>query len=299
MVCLLCCWEVSPLLSQQLGERGSTYTLNVPVDEVSLTLRVPPDAPPLRAADVRIFDNGKRQTKIVTFERLEALPVHVDVLFDASPSMGWLQRNRSIAAVYVKALLRKGVDKGAVVQFDFDSRVVQGWTDDVDALLAALASVGSNSGSRLGGTALYDAVYRACRDQFAGSEGARSGNALLLFTDGLDNASHARLEDAVTECQQTRTAVYVCSSDAKSRFSAGQKVLQQLTAQTGGQMFFPEAGKATDDDVRAIFSEQKTQYRIGYKPARLKHDGSYHKLRLETPLAQADVHAPAGYFAEQ
>ena len=276
------------------------YTVRVPVDEVSVTFRVAAETPELALHDVSVFDNGKRQRHVVAFERSSALAVRAGILFDTSRSVSeYRYANQQIAALYARRFLVKGTDRAFVTRFDSETRVMQGWTDDSDALVAALQKVDVESDSRLGGTALFDAVYKACRDEFGGEQRTLTGNFLLLFTDGLDNASHARAEDAVAECQQRRTAIYVFSGDAKSRFAEGQKVLSKLTQETGGRIFFAHTAAVIDADVRLMAGEQRTAYRLVYKPPHLRHDGAFHRLRVEAPVAEGTIAAPSGYYAAQ
>ena len=172
------------------------YTLNVAVDEVSLTFHaadfhgIPMDD--LKLDDLRVLDNGKRQRQIVSFEAHQNLPVHFGVLMDTSQSMlGYLSRNQWIATEYLTKLLHKEADRAFIMRFDSESKVLQDWTGDSDALTATLRDVASDYASRLGGTALFDSIYKTCRDQF-GTKDPLAGNFILPFTDGIDNASHAR-----------------------------------------------------------------------------------------------------------
>src|SRR5277367_4743952 len=187
------------------------YTLNVAVDEVSLTFHaadfhgIPIDD--LKLSDLRLLDNNKKPRQILSFEVLQNLPVHFGILVDTSRSMlGHLLRNQAIANEYITHLLRKQTDRAFVMGFDFNSKLVQDWTADSDALAASLRNISTGYSSRLGGTALFDSIYKACRDQF-GTDNPLAGNFILLFTDGIDNASYARQETANDICQKANTAI--------------------------------------------------------------------------------------------
>jgi VWFA-related protein len=132
------------------------YTLNVAVDEVSLTFHaadfhgIPMDD--LKLSELRLLDNGKHPRQIISFEAHQNLPVRFGILMDTSRSMlEDLRRNRAIANEYLAQLLRKQTDSAFLMRFDSDSKVLQDWTGDSDALSATLRNVSSDHESRLGG----------------------------------------------------------------------------------------------------------------------------------------------------
>ncbi len=182
------------------------------------------------------------------------------------------------------------------MRFDSESKVLQNWTGDSDALTASLNNVAADRASRLGGTALFDAIYKACRDQF-GTTNPLAGNFILLFTDGIDNASHARLEDDTDICQKANTAIYVFSIEPKSIFSDGQKTLSKLTSRTGGVLFFDQTRETISHDLRVIDANLRSQYRLVYKPQHFKRDGSFHRIRLDSPNRGGVITARDGYYA--
>jgi Ca-activated chloride channel homolog len=278
-----------------------SYTLNVAVDEVSLTFHaadfhgIPMDD--LKLDDLRVLDNGKRPRQIVSFEAHQNLPVHFGILMDTSQSMlAYLSRNQWIATEYLTKLLHKEADRAFIMRFDSESKVLQDWTGDSDALTATLRDVASDYASRLGGTALFDSIYKTCRDQF-GTKDPLTGNFILLFTDGIDNASHARFEDDIDICQKANVAIYIFSAEPKSNFSAGQKILNKLATQTGGTLFFDQIHESVSNDLRIIDANLRSQYRLVYKPRSFKRDGSFHRIKLDSPTRGGVITARSGYYA--
>lgn len=67
----------------------------------------------------------------------------------------------------------------------------------------------------------FDSIYRACFNQFRSLDGTDSGNFILLFSDGEDNASHTSLDEAVEMCQRTNTAIYIFRAEPETGFSTG------------------------------------------------------------------------------
>jgi Ca-activated chloride channel homolog len=302
MLSMICLFSAAcPQTAKAPAVPSDTYTLNVAVDEVSLTFHaadfhgVPIDD--LKLDDLRVLDNGKRPRQIVSFEAHQNLPVHFGILMDTSQSMlGYLKRNQWIANEYLTKLLHKQADRAFIMRFDSESKVLQDWTRDSDALTATLRDVASDYASRLGGTALFDSIYKACRDQF-GTSDPLAGNFILLFTDGLDNASHARLEDDIDICQKANTAIYIFGVEPKSIFSPGQKTLTELATKSGGSIFFDQTRETIWNDLRIIDANLRSQYRLVYKPGHFKRDGSFHRIKLDSPTRGGVITARSGYYA--
>jgi Ca-activated chloride channel family protein len=277
------------------------YILNVAVDEVSLTFHaadfhgIPMDD--LKLDDLRILDNGKRPRQIVSFEAHQNLPVRFGILMDTSRSMlEYLHRNQAIANEYLTQLLHKQTDRAFLMRFDSESKVLQDWAGDSDTLSATLRNVAADHASRLGGTALFDSIYKACRYQF-GTDNPLAGNFILLFTDGIDNASHARFEDDIDICQKANVAIYIFSAEPKSLFSDGQKTLNKLATQTGGVIFFDQNRETIWSDLRVIDANLRSQYRLVYKPQHFKRDDSFHHIKLDSPARGGVMTVRSGYYA--
>ena len=299
------------LLIFSMGVRGAgaqqsaaaPYSLNVSVDEVSLTFHAA-DAHglpvnDLKADELKILDNGKPQSRVLVFQPLRDFPIRAGILLDMSVSVAaYIPRNRAIAMEYADRLLRQSADEAFVMDFDFESKVMQPWTNDGRLLDAGLKSARSNTRSRMGGTAIIDSIYRACMNQFGRLNYAASANFILLFSDGEDNASHAYLNEAVEMCQKANTAIYVFRVHPESRFSDGPKTLAQLASETGGRVFKDEdSDAAIYDDLRTIEADLHDQYRLVYRPAELKRDGSFHRIQLKGPGRVETIAVRSGYYA--
>jgi Ca-activated chloride channel homolog len=287
------------------------YTVKVPVNEVSVPFHAADFSGvpigDITVSDLRILDNGKKPKQIVSFEAYKDLPVRVGFLMDASPSAyADLPRDAFIARMYLAEFLDARKDQAFVMRFDALTQLEQDWSGDKGVLEEGLRKVRNGRGGRAG-TAIFDTIYRACLNQFAtqrAGTGPFTGNFLVLFSDGDDNSSHALMQDVVEECQASNTTVYAFSPESKGvlRSSDGQKILMELTAKTGGRVFFDD-GRTADDagnvrfDLRSIDANQRAQYRVVYKPAELKADGSFHHIKLDSPNRGGDIVAQSGYYA--
>jgi Ca-activated chloride channel homolog len=293
---------------QTSANSASSYTLQVSVDEISLTFHAfDAKGMPLThltPTDLRLSDEGKPPNRIVMLRSSENLPIRAGFLVDRSGSMQeQLAANRSIISLYASRLIRKGFDRAFVMQFDMDSLMTQEWTDDQASIAAGAATIlqeegrGSRPLSHFLLTAIFDSLYIACRDQWSQERGVATGNFILLFTDGQDNASHVYMNEAVDMCQRTRTAIYVISNSAKSRFSEGQRTLENLANETGGRVFFNPQSDQIWKDLQLIEAEQRNQYQLVYKPSGFQPNGVFHRVKLNCSVKGAQIISPSGYYA--
>jgi VWFA-related protein len=284
------------------GEGAATYRLSVSVDEVSLTFHAADvhglPVNDLKLDELSILDDGRPPLRILAFRPLQDFPIRAGILMDTSESMqGYLPRNRAISIEYTQRLLRQQTDQAFVMDFDAQSRVAQPWTGDTRVLTAGIRGFGAEGKSRFRGTAIFDSIYRACLNQFGRLDTA-SGNFILLFSDGEDNASLTSAKDAVDECQHTNTAIYVFRAEPETSFSGGPKTLAELASKSGGRVFYDDdSDAAIYNDLRIIEADLRNQYRLVYKPAQLRHDGSFHRIELRGPKRVGSINIRAGYYA--
>jgi len=254
----------------------------------------------LKIDELRLLDNGRVPRRIVAFQLLKNYPIRAGILMDTSESMtGQVPHNRAISIEYAQRLLRQQTDQAFVMDFGYVSKIAQPWTSDPIVLTAGIRQVIAGRENPLGGTAMFDAIFRACFSEFGKIDHAASGNFVLLFSDGKDNASHTSLREAVDMCQRSNTAIYAFRSEPKPElFSSGPKNLTELAAETGGRVFNDEDSDAgIDQDLRTVEADLCNQYRLIYNPAELKHDGVFHRIEVSGPERVAAISVRSGYYA--
>jgi len=282
------------------GQTDTPYRLNVSVDEVILTFHAA-DAHglpvnDLTLSDLTLLDNGIPPAKILDFQLQQNFPIRAGILIDTSGSMSSHRyRDQSIATDYAQQLLRQQTDQAFVLNFDRTSHLIQPWTSNPATLTTAIHN--TTRGDPIGGTALFDTLYAACRSQFGAIDHRASGNFILLFSDGEDNASFLDLETAVDMCQHTNTAIYAFSSNARDgALHPGTATLAQLATQTGGSVFYDD-DPDTSAHLRTIEANLRNQYRLVFRPVALAHDGAFHPITLATPDRVATLTIRSGYYA--
>ena len=178
--------------------------------------------------------------------------------------------------------------------FDVTPTVTQDWTNNIDGL-----ETGVNRLRPGGGTALFDAVYTACRDKLLdvsrGQEPVRK--AMVLISDGDDNQSRVYKDEAIKECQRADTIIYAISTNWTPSRGEGDKVLMQMASETGGQAFFPPSVEEMSESFHSIETELRSQYALTYTPADFKEDGAFRPIYLYCKDRHYLVRTRKGYFA--
>lgn len=266
--------ETSPNVTPQFAMRMYVPEVTVTFNVADAQGRAVPD---LQLSDFRVFDDGQLPKKVLGFYREADLPIRAGFVIDTSESMAENVRSaRATSSQYLTKLLDARKDEAFVMNFAYASEVTQDWSGDPKTLIAGIQKLPSYS-IHIRGTSMFDALYRACLNQFGHTDQVRTGNFILLFSDGEDNTGHTTLEQVVDLCQKHHTAIYAFRNehDANS-LGTGPRILAQLAAETGGRVFTANAsGGDLERDLQMIESEQRNQYRLVYQPADLKHDGSF------------------------
>jgi VWFA-related protein len=197
------------------------------------------------------------------------------------------------AIEFLHQIIRPGVDQAFVLGFDSTQEVTQDFTDDPNKLARGVNSLRAG-----GGTALYDAIFNACRDKL-GETTAKTPirRAIILLSDGEDTWSRALRDEALEQAQRAEVIIYAISTNSSNMQSRGDKVLKYLAESTGGRVFFPYKLEEVADDFRQIQDELRSQYALTYKPADFIEDGRFRTISLEAHNKSLHVRARRGYYA--
>ena len=248
----------------------------------------------LSPEDFTVYDNDRAQD-ISTFAHSVQSSVSVALVLDRSQSLeGTLPAVVDSAAAFVKAVIRDREDQGAVIAFDSKVYLLQNWTSDSAALARTIHTL-----TPAGGTSVFDAVLKTCRDQFDPADVRQK--AIVLLTDGEDTTSVATIDDALSMAKLARVAVYVLGVKAEhslnSRELQGRRVLASLAELTGGRVFYP--ADHGDASLSTVFANVQQELRNGYSLTYYLDtppDNAFHRIRIEPRNKALAVHAPAGYY---
>ena len=265
----------------------------------------------VRREDVTVLEDGRPQ-QVFTFKRETTLPINIAILMDLSGSQEYtFPQEKMAAGSFLRSIIRPGKDSASILTFQDDVELVQGLTSRLETLNRAFDEIQYSrrfgvSSSRKQATALYDAVF-VTADEVLGREERRSATAgdsvtrraCILLTDGVDNASTRKIEDAIDRAWRAGVVVYSIGIGDRFRFEGiREDVLRRLSEETGGRAYFPHGPDDLLDDFRQIESEMRSQYLIAYSPSNTNRDGSFR--RIEVRLAgREDVRVihRRGYYA--
>jgi VWFA-related protein len=280
------------------GGDDGTQTLKVSVNEVYLVFSVTDRhghfIRNLKQSDFALLDDHKAPAQVYSFTQQTNLPLRVGILIDTSTSIrSRFEFEQQAAQSFLLQILRPASDRAFVEGFDVTPDYRQDWTNDVDALTRGIDALRPG-----GGTALYDAVYSACRDKLLTSRGQEPvRKAIVLVSDGDDNQSRAFLKNAIQECQRADTNIYAISTNVSPSRDRGDDILEKMAIATGGKAFFPTTIEDMPVSFQAIQDELRSQYALVYKPADFKADGSFRPIYLFCLDRRYAVRVREGYFA--
>ena len=262
--------------------------------------------------DFSLAEDGHPQ-EIKYFTRETDLPLTIGLLVDVSAS----QRNlidieRQAAYQFFSQVLRKK-DMAFLISFGEDAELLQDFTGSPRLLQAGLDRLRVSSGvagvhpgpvptiGQPRGTVLYDAVYLAATDRLTHEVGRK---AMVLITDGMDEGSRLKIDEAIKAAQKADTVIYsIYYVDPSAYWGHGyfggvtDSALRKMSEETGGRVFRVDRKHTLPDVFKELQDEMRSQYAIGYTPTNEKHDGSFRRVDLHTKNRDLKVQARKGYYA--
>ena len=180
-----------------------------------------------------------------------------------------------------------------MLAFDEVPDLQQDFTNDVGKLTKGINNIRPG-----GGTAMWDAVYYACRDKLMKDQSTGPvRRALILVSDGDDNQSRALRQEAIEMAQRSGVIIYAISTNLSNIKDSGDKNLKVLADATGGQAFYPFKLQDLSDAFTEIQGELRSQYFIAYKPDNFLANGQYRPISVLAKNKKLRVRAKKGYFA--
>ena len=282
---------------QSASQEEPITTIKVQVNEVNLIFTVTDKKgrfiTGLQRQNFGLLDDQRPPEAVLGFTQQTNLPLRVGIMLDTSSSIRQrFQFEQDSAIEFLLQILHLN-DKAFVEGFDIATDVAQGFTNNVDLLNQGIRKLRPG-----GGTALYDALYKTCRDQMLDlPEPGSVRRALILVSDGDDNYSRAQESDAIKMCQRANTIVYSISTNVSPSRDKGDDVLKAISEATGGQAFYPTKIEDVAVGFRNIEQELRSQYSLVYRPADFRQDGSFRTIYLQALDPRYHVRAQKGYFA--
>ncbi len=276
--------------------------------------------PYLRRTDFRLFEDGVEQ-KIAFFAAVDQ-PFTVVLLIDTSGSTETrLDEIQNAAISFVEKL--KPVDSVMVMAFDSDIDVLCRATTDRKTIMKAIRRTSTG-----GSTRLYDAVDDVLRKQLKTISGRK---AVVLFTDGVDTASHrATYESTLRDAEEADAPIYAVDYDTQGANGvwAGNRggifgiplprpglpgsggagmpgpgdyrravaYLKALSDRTGGRFYSADTVMGMGQAFAWIAEELGRQYSLGYYPKLVAKEGQRRQIKVRTVEPDMVVKARGSYI---
>jgi VWFA-related protein len=304
---LALCLAAGYLMAQEAGRVEPSPSDVIPANEES-TIRVEVSRVPLLFAvtdkrnrfitdlekdDFEVFDNNVKQ-EIREFVRESDLPLRIGILMDTSNSVrGRFRFEQESAIEFIRGVLAEGNDRAFLVSYDTRAELMVDYTQDAEELGRGVRLLRAG-----GGTALYDAIYYACRDKLPEDQPLEQyRRALVVIGDGEDNQSSVTRDMALEMAHKAETVIYTISTNRTGQKLMGDKVLRYFADETGGRSFHPFQATDLEQSFVDIANELRHQYFIIYSPTDFALDGSFHKIRVRANVKNTLVRARSGYYA--
>jgi Ca-activated chloride channel homolog len=242
-----------------------------------------------------VFENGEEQE--IEFFSDEDAPVSVGIVFDVSGSMSGdkISKARDALGKFIQTSHPR--DEYFLIGFNNRAQLLMDRTHDGNAVLDKLTLVKPRDN-----TALYDAVYLGTEKV---TRGVHKKRAILLISDGQDNASRYTFSDVRRLLKESDVTVYSIGILNGGDFGSsdgirGQSFLDELSSVTGGKAFYPNNEVEMNEIFERIAVELRNQYSIGYYPKDFVADGKYRKLKIKVNpprgLPRLYVRSREGYY---
>ena len=231
----------------------------------------------LDKSSFRLYDDKVEQT--ITHFSMENGPIAVGFLFDASSSMARnIRKAREAVSVFLKAA--RPADEFLLVQFNDQVDLLLGLTKEAEEIQRKLAFVQPK-----GRTALLDAIDFSIHE-IRHAHSLRK--ALVIVSDGGDNCSRRTISEIKNLVRESDVQIYALgifdSRELRSQTreeQAGPTLLREVATQSGGQLFEIKDLSELPDVAAKIGNALRTQYVLGYTPAKPRMDGKYHRVNVK------------------
>jgi len=260
--------------------------------------------------DFEVFEDGVRQN-ISFFSRSADLPLTLGLIVDASGSQEhFVKAHHHDLQTFLKEVLRPR-DRVFLVGFGNHIRLVSDFTSSYEEILDELKIYGHSTGKfeeigplhedRESGTAFYDAIYYSASEKL--SNGTSGRKALLIFSDGEDNASAHHMLDTIEEAQIENIPLFCIRytehgkhGKVTARNKYGTSVMARIAKESGGQDYDAEK-KDLKDSFREIGEELRTSYELAYNSTNTERDGYFRRIVIRAKNPALTIRAKTGYFA--
>src|SRR2546428_1383153 len=258
---------------QTVRTKGVGFAEKVDVDVVQVTVTVLDGhghfVKGLPKALFHVAEDGHAQT--ISHFASEDVPLELIAAVDISGSMApAIPKLRKAVNEFLGAIPAE--DKVTLLGFNDTIFTYLRRTNDPAERARALSRLAA-----WGSTALYDVILRGV--DMLGRQGGRK--ALVVFTDGEDQGSHASITDVERRLQSNDVTLYMIGQGRGINTDALRKIMQRLALPTGGRALFTDSIDELHDAFNELLDELSNQYLLGYPPTNSRRDVTWRRVKVD------------------
>ena len=278
-------------------ESRTEMTIRKSVQEVRLGFHVSSQngrpVPELKAGEFSVYQDGQPIAPLTGFYADQDLPLRLLRMIDTSDSMTrGFALERKAAADFLERVVRPDLDQSAVVAFSTHVSMQSGANASAPEKLRLIGDLHS-----AGLTALFDSICEAAVRIPAYDHATTSTRrVLVLLSDGDDNYSLHSLWDAIATAQRSDVVIYAISPRNPKLMLTGNGNLEELTAATGGRVFFLKKYEQSAEVFAQIESEIRSEYAVTFRP-----EGKlcgFHSLSVKPTDSSQRARSREGFYGD-
>ncbi len=278
-------------LVETVRTKGLNLAQGASVEAVLVSVHVTDDhgrfVEGLQQSQFKVLEDGVQQdvTSFLAENAASSLLLALDISGSMNPAVGEL---RSATSRFLQSL--RPTDRVTLTGFSNSLFVLAPATADPAAREAALEQL-----HPAGGTALYDSMIRGVELLKPQS----NPRAMVVFTDGDDDASLATLDGVRSTLQSNDVVLYFIAQGRADHDEALRNALTKLAIETGGAAYFSSRMSSLQEHFANIVADLSHQYVVGYSPKRDLGDGAWRKITVQVDDRdrKLTVRARQGYLA--
>jgi Ca-activated chloride channel family protein len=263
----------------------------------------------LKQDDFEVLEDSAPQ-KIAFFARSSDVPLSLGLVMDLSGSQAsFVKAHQKDLRTFLDRVLASQ-DRALLVCFANAPRVITEFTSSGRELVAALEGYQGVRDRgvypllgppeiRVGGSAVYDGIYHTINQMLAPVE--RGRKALVVFSDGEDNASAHHMLDAIEIAQNHNVLLFpvryteIRNGRLNARNKYGTSVLERIARETGGADFDARE-KDLGEHFRQIGDQLRSAYELAYHSTNPPGESGFHKITIRVKQPGLSVRAKTGYY---
>ncbi len=235
----------------------------------------------LRRQNFTVYEDTRPQA-IRIFSHNDS-PVAIGLIIDNSGSM---RRKHAAVLAAAKAFARNSNPRDQLFVVSFNEKVSLGLPSsrpfaansrELDRAIPVSAGGGK--------TALYDAIETGLSRI---RELQQDKKALILISDGGDNASVHTLEQVINDATNSNVVIYTIGLFGKDEDLTSPAFMKRISEVTGGEVFLPKRPTQASTNCKRIAQTIRTQYTLGYSPANIQPDGRFRAIHVDVVTKRRD-----------